>query len=173
MSRTLILIAAPSLVVTSLALSAHAQQLPNVTPGMVEMAEPPTPAPAGFNNRTNGFAEQAQFDRDREAFEEVEKAGDGLGPVYNATSCVSCHQNPITGSSSQVSEIRAGHRDPTRGNFIEPPGGGFAHPSARNQGRNPGACSPGGQCPHLANVNEHTRTYLKIAACCRSDINVE
>src|SRR5215831_16489688 len=121
MSRALILIAAPSLVVISLALSADAQQLPDVTPGMVEMTEPPTPAPAGFNNRTNGFAEQAQFDRDREAFEEIEKAGDGLGPVYNATSCVSCHQNPITGSSSQVSEIRAGHRDPTTGNFIEPP----------------------------------------------------
>src|SRR5262249_30622115 len=72
MSRTLILVAAPSLVVISLALSADAQQPPNVTPGMVEMTEPPTPAPAGFNNRTNGFAEQAQFDRDRKAFEEVE-----------------------------------------------------------------------------------------------------
>jgi hypothetical protein len=34
---------------------------------MVEMTEPPTPAPAGFNNKTNGFAEQAQFDRDRKA----------------------------------------------------------------------------------------------------------
>ena len=154
MSRTLILIAAASLVVISLALSAHAQQLPNATPGMVEMTEPPTPAPAGFNNRTNGFTEQAQFDRDRKAFEEVEtilpetkddnaataglrkrrssanppsssensEAGGGLGPVYNATSCVSCHQNPITGSSSQVSEIRAGRRDPNTGNFIEPRG---------------------------------------------------
>ncbi|TMK17440.1 MAG: hypothetical protein E6G75_09400 [Alphaproteobacteria bacterium] len=121
---------------------------------MVEMTEQPTPAPAGFNNRTNGFTEQAQFDRDRKAFEEVEtilpetkddnaataglrkrrssanppsssensEAGGGLGPVYNATSCVSCHQNPITGSSSQVSEIRAGRRDPNTGNFIEPRG---------------------------------------------------
>jgi hypothetical protein len=148
MSRTLILIAAASLVVIRLALSAHAQQLPNATPSMVEMTEQPTPAPAGFNNRTNGFTEQAQFDRDRKAFEEVEtilpddnaataglrkrrsstnppsssensEAGGGLGPVYNATSCVSCHQNPITGSSSQVSEIRAGRRDPNTGNFIE------------------------------------------------------
>src|SRR5215831_15290544 len=83
MSRALILIAAPSLVVISLALSADAQQLPDVTPGMVEMTEPPTPAPAGFNNRTNGFAEQAQFDR-----------------------------------------------DPTTGNFIEPPGGSLIHQRA-------------------------------------------
>ncbi len=66
------LIAATSLVVISLALPADAQQPPNVTPGMVEMTEPPTPAPAGFNNRTNGFADQAQFDSDRKAFEEVE-----------------------------------------------------------------------------------------------------
>ena len=51
MTRTLVLIAAPSLVVISLALSAHAQQVPNATPGTVEMTEPPTPAPAGFNNR--------------------------------------------------------------------------------------------------------------------------
>src|SRR5215813_8643148 len=130
MSRALILIAAPSLVVISLALSADAQQLPDVTPGMVEMTEPPTPAPAGFNNRTNGFAEQAQFDRDREAFEEIEKAGDGLGPVYNSTSCVSCHQNPVTGSSSQTAELRAGHNvpddtDPNRRKvkFVEPAGG--------------------------------------------------
>jgi hypothetical protein len=72
MSRTLILIAAASLVVIRLALSAHAQQLPNATPSMVEMTEQPTPAPAGFNHRTNGFTEQAQFDRDRKAFEEVE-----------------------------------------------------------------------------------------------------
>lgn len=162
MSRTLILIAAASLVVIRLALSAHAQQLPNATPSMVEMTEQPTPAPAGFNNRTNGFTEQAQFDRDRKAFEEVEtilpetkddnaataglrkrrssanppsssensEAGGGLGPVYNATSCVSCHQNPITGSSSQVSEIRAGRRDPNTGNFIEPPGGSLIHQRA-------------------------------------------
>src|SRR5438477_4069652 len=38
----------------------------------------------------------------------------GLGPVYNATSCVSCHQNPVSGSSSQIEEIRAGHFGPNR-----------------------------------------------------------
>ena len=61
---------------------------------------------------------------------ENSEAGGGLGPVYDATSCVSCHQNPITGSSSQVSEIRAGHRDPNTGNFIEPPGGSLIHQRA-------------------------------------------
>ena len=64
----------------------------------------PGAAPTGFNNLTNGFEAQDAFDKDRQKFEEVEAISDGLGPVYNATSCVSCHQNPVTGSSSQVTE---------------------------------------------------------------------
>jgi len=44
-------------------------------------------------------------------FEEPEGLDDGLGPVYNAPSCVTCHQNPVTGGSSQVSVLRVGHRD--------------------------------------------------------------
>jgi len=28
--------------------------------------------------------------------------------LYNAHSCAECHQNPVTGSSSQISELRAG-----------------------------------------------------------------
>jgi CxxC motif-containing protein (DUF1111 family) len=43
----------------------------------------------------------------------------GLGPLYNAQSCVGCHQNPVTGGSSQVSELRVGHRDST-GAFVAP-----------------------------------------------------
>jgi CxxC motif-containing protein (DUF1111 family) len=87
-------------------------------------------APTGFDNKTNGFEEQAAFDKDRDTFEEVETIAKGLGPVYNATSCVSCHQNPVTGSSSQLSEIRAGRRtsdpndpSPSKVRFEEPAGG--------------------------------------------------
>src|SRR2546430_4151207 len=43
----------------------------------------------------------------------------GLGPVYNARSCVDCHQNPVTGGNSQVSELRAGHLD-SSGHFVSP-----------------------------------------------------
>jgi hypothetical protein len=68
------------------------------------------PAPAGFDNKPNGF-ENDQFGKNRDKFENVEKIDDGLGPVYNSTACVGCHQNPVTGSSSQTSEIRAGHRE--------------------------------------------------------------
>src|SRR5262245_18236877 len=68
----------------------------------------PDEAPTGFDNSTNRFEGQDVFDKDLQKFEEVEATPDGLGPVYNATSCVSCHQNPVTGSSCQVAELRAG-----------------------------------------------------------------
>jgi CxxC motif-containing protein (DUF1111 family) len=96
----------------------------------------PVEAPTGFNSVTNGFEDQASFDKDRETFEEVEAiTPNGLGPVYNATSCVSCHQNPITGSSSQIAELRVGHHepdpnDPGRFIFIEPPSGSLIHQRA-------------------------------------------
>jgi len=135
-----------------------------------------------FENKTNHFEDQDAFDKDRQAFEDVEtikqekvckpkededKAakrtggkptppgerptctpsctpGDtkgGLGPVYNATSCAVCHQNPITGAASQVSEIRAGHIETfASGNpnvapvakFVEPLTGSLIHQRATN-----------------------------------------
>ena len=106
---------------------------------LVEPAGPPAEAPTGFNNSTNGLVSQADFDADRKTFEEVdtilpekqddgEESGGGLGPVYNSTSCVACHQNPVTGSSSQISELRAGMK--VGGKFVEPPGGSLIHQRA-------------------------------------------
>lgn len=43
----------------------------------------------------------------------------GLGPVYNATACASCHENPNSGGQSQITEIRVGHNDAS-GNFVNP-----------------------------------------------------
>src|SRR6266581_4624566 len=81
----------------------------------------PTEAPAGFDNRTNGSVPQAEFDVLRGIFEERDEIADGLGPVYNAQSCAECHQTPVTGGSSQISELRAGR---IQGHtFVNPPGG--------------------------------------------------
>ena len=80
-----------------------------------------TEAPAGFDNLTNGFTTQAVFDTDREVFEEREGPDDGLGPMYNAQSCAECHQNPVTGAISQITELRAGDFNGT--SFIDHPGG--------------------------------------------------
>ena len=80
-----------------------------------------TPAPAGFDNKTNGVLSQAEFDASRAVFEEKEEIADGLGPVYNAAACVDCHANPVTGSGSQIGELRAGLL--YNGQFSNPPGG--------------------------------------------------
>jgi CxxC motif-containing protein (DUF1111 family) len=102
-----------------------------------EATAKPDEAPTGFNNSTNAFEAQAAFDKDRQTFEEVEAISDGLGPVYNATGCVSCHQNPVSGGSSQLTEIRAGRhkrdpKDPDRVIFVEPVGGSLIHQRAIN-----------------------------------------
>jgi len=78
----------------------------------------PTEAPADFDTfNSNGFTDNATFAADKDVFEEVEGTGDGLGPIYNAQSCRECHQNPISGGISQITEFRAGHED-AFGNFV-------------------------------------------------------
>src|SRR5438270_12239035 len=67
----------------------------------VELGAVPNPPTLPFDNLTNDFETQAKFDEDRTKFEETEAIKDGLGPVYNATSCVSCHQNPVSGSPAR------------------------------------------------------------------------
>jgi CxxC motif-containing protein (DUF1111 family) len=87
-----------------------------------------TDAPAAFDNQTNGFESQSLFNDDREAFEKRARVEDGLGPVYNATSCVDCHQNPVTGGASQVTVLRAGTLE--NGVFKDHPGGSLIHDRA-------------------------------------------
>ena len=91
--------------------------------------EAPTEAPAGFNTPSfngahsisNGLVEPPgdTFARDQAVYEENETVADGLGPVYNATSCVVCHQNPNSGAASQITELRVGHND-ANGIFVNP-----------------------------------------------------
>src|SRR5206468_11534888 len=81
------------------------------------------------------------FNSDRDVFEERDDIAKGLGPVYNAQSCAECHQSPVTGAGSQVSELRAGHLDGA-GNFVDAPGGSLINDRAINaaiQERVPGA----------------------------------
>src|ERR1700682_1151676 len=78
-----------------------------------------TEAPTGFDNKSNGVADDTTHQADQTKFEEVEQLSDGLGPLYNAQSCRECHQNPVSGASSQVTELRVGHQGPD-GRFRTP-----------------------------------------------------
>jgi CxxC motif-containing protein (DUF1111 family) len=95
------------------------------------------PALTGFDNLTNGFADQGppfgtidssnvipdrSFNDGRFVFEKVSVNAGGLGPTYNTQSCRECHQNIVTGGSSQIAEHRTGHTD-ENGMFFESLGG--------------------------------------------------
>src|ERR1700730_11380407 len=71
---------------------------------------PPTQAPTGFDNKSNGVADDATHQADQASFEQFEAIADGLGPLFNAQSCRECHQNPVSGGASQVLELRVGHK---------------------------------------------------------------
>src|SRR6201982_1914247 len=117
MTRRIIAVLVLLLGVTAMGLALTAQQ-------------PPTEAPAGFDTPTlaqnpgsqsknNGLTEPAgdSYALDQQVYEQVHDASTGLGPVFNARACRECHQNPVSGGSSQVTEIRAGHLDKD-GHFV-------------------------------------------------------
>jgi len=89
----------------------------------------PQEAPAGFNTPSFNGAQSVNngnteppgdtFALDQQIFELNHSVATGLGPVYNATACVSCHENPNTGAASQITELRVGHND-ANGNFVNP-----------------------------------------------------
>jgi CxxC motif-containing protein (DUF1111 family) len=87
-------------------------------------------APTGFDDLTNGFTTQQQFDSDRAVFDSVKLKADGLGPVYNGQACGQCHQNPTSGGISQVTSLRAGSSN--TGVFVDHPGGSLIQDRAIN-----------------------------------------
>jgi CxxC motif-containing protein (DUF1111 family) len=50
-------------------------------------------------------------------FSEEEDAGDGLGPIFNNTSCAVCHSAPAVGGSSPINETRAQRVDGAGSHF--------------------------------------------------------
>jgi CxxC motif-containing protein (DUF1111 family) len=126
----------PIVVSLALAVSAYLGSFTLVVQGQAGATE----ALAGFDNRTNGMVTQTDFNTLRAVFEERDEIADGLGPVYNAQSCAECHQNPVTGAISQITELRAGHMEGTT--FVEAAGGSLINDRAINaaiQERVPGS----------------------------------
>ncbi len=73
---------------------------------------PNSDAPTGFDNKSNGMVDDATHQADQAKFDDTETEADGLGPLYNAQSCRECHQNPTSGGTSQIAELRVGHQGP-------------------------------------------------------------
>jgi CxxC motif-containing protein (DUF1111 family) len=78
-----------------------------------------TEAPTGFNGKTNGLVDQTTHNANLGFFSEVDGEDEGLGALFNETSCANCHSGPVVGGSSSVVELRVGHND-RFGRFVNP-----------------------------------------------------
>ena len=73
-----------------------------------------TEAPASFDNLTNGFTSQAQFDADRAAFEEREEIADGSAPFTThrrALSVIRTASAAASAKSLRCAPVTAGPMD--------------------------------------------------------------
>jgi CxxC motif-containing protein (DUF1111 family) len=70
-------------------------------------------ATAGFGDPLGALTDRqrARFKAGKEAFEEEEGIAEGLGPIFNDTSCVGCHSDPATGGASTEFVTRFGAID--------------------------------------------------------------
>jgi CxxC motif-containing protein (DUF1111 family) len=90
-----------------------------LTFALVSVATQSQDAPTGFDSKSNGMVDDVTHQADQAKFDEVEQISDGLGPLYNAQSCRECHQSPVSGGASQLTELRVGHNGPD-GRFRTP-----------------------------------------------------
>src|SRR3984893_1075254 len=100
-------------------LAQNAPQLPTEAPAGLDT--PTLVQSPGSKSSSNGITEAPgdTFVLDQQIYETAHDVNTGLGPVFNARTCVECHQNPVSGGSSQFTELRVGHRD-AQGNFVNP-----------------------------------------------------
>jgi len=105
-----------------------------------------TEAPTGFDGLPNGNCTPAEFRASGLTFREVEAFEDGIGPLFNNTSCISCHESPrgtaeaqddntdntvYAGQASQITELRAGHFTGTT--FVDQAGGSLVRDRANDR----------------------------------------
>jgi CxxC motif-containing protein (DUF1111 family) len=115
-----VVLAGPTLLLIACSTNPHA--LPpaskaQATTAHTKLAPHLSQAPAGFDNASNEVVDAPTHQSDQANFERFESIADGLGPLFNAQSCRECHQSPVTGGVSQVTELRVGHKSPD-GKFL-------------------------------------------------------
>jgi CxxC motif-containing protein (DUF1111 family) len=96
----------------------------------------------GSQSVSNGIAEPTgdTFALDQAQFERRHDPSTGLGPIFNATACVECHNSGgVAGAASQFTEVRVGHKVNAEGKIVNPndPNGMFVNPTISiNDGAN-------------------------------------
>lgn len=89
--------------------------------GLVSITVHAIEAPTGYDGLSNGYLTQQSYKEALAEFNLVQTIPTGLGPVFNDSSCQSCHRGPVDGGTSHTKVTRAGYFDGV--NFMDPPGG--------------------------------------------------
>jgi CxxC motif-containing protein (DUF1111 family) len=92
------------------ACSTNPRPIPAGSTAHAKLTQSLSEAPTGFDNKSNSVVDDQTHRSDQANFEQFEAISDGLGPLFNAQSCRECHQSPVTGGVSQVTELRVGHK---------------------------------------------------------------
>ena len=108
--KTLMGVASFSLTLFFVACSTNPRAVPAASTPHAKLAPNLSEAPTGFDNKSNEVVDDQTHRSDQANFEQFESVSDGLGPLFNAQSCRECHQNPVSGGVSQVTELRVGHK---------------------------------------------------------------
>jgi CxxC motif-containing protein (DUF1111 family) len=108
--KTLMGVALFGLTLFLVACSTNPRAIPAASTAQSKLAPHLSEAPTGFDNKSNAVVDDQTHRLDQANFEKFEAISDGLGPLFNAQSCRECHQSPVTGGVSQVTELRVGHK---------------------------------------------------------------
>ncbi len=109
--KTVLAAAAAVLIGTMLGVSASFDSVAAHAAGNVAQGFQQSPARPGDPLAGVTPSEFEGFRIGLEDFREIEEPGDGLGPLFNGTGCASCHNVPVIGGGSPMTEMRAGARD--------------------------------------------------------------
>ena len=89
-----------------LTLNAQGQQArPNHPPAVATIVTPKNPTQ--FGNPLPGLTstEEMNFTAGQAQFKVFDGPADGLGPIFNAQSCVACHSQPLTSSNPSITPV--------------------------------------------------------------------
>jgi CxxC motif-containing protein (DUF1111 family) len=117
--KTLMGVALFGLTLFLVACSTNPRAIPAASTTQSRLAPHLSEAPTGFDNKSNAVVDDQTHRLDQANFEQFEAISDGLGPLFNAQSCRECHQSPVAGGVSQITELRVGHKG-TDGKFKNP-----------------------------------------------------
>jgi CxxC motif-containing protein (DUF1111 family) len=113
-------------------------------------------APIKYGDPVSGLTptELTLFTEGRSEFTDAETAAQGLGPVFNNTSCAACHSSPRVGGDSNIVETRFGRMDGTTFDPMTSHGGSLLQVN----GIDPKNGCPGETIPDDATIRANRKT---------------